>query len=151
MEDKKQKRIRVIGLITLTVLVIVGVILAVYFTQKNENDNKIEYINTEIGKIVECDAFDFRVTNFTYTSEGQDEGNVSLNVFVTIDAKQDMHLSLSDFSLNNSAVKAQNGFKNDINQGESLSFELNYVVKSNQELLYLIYKNIKVALGQVQI
>ena len=151
MEDKKQKRIRVIGLITLTVLVIVGVILAVYFTQKKENEGTIEYIKTSIGKTVEQDAYDFKVYDFKTSTDGQEEGEIFASVYITITAKQDINLTLSDFSLGNYALKAQNGFKNDIKQGESLSFELNYVVKSNQELLYLIYKNIKVALGQVQI
>ena len=148
-ENKKQKRIRVIGLITLTVLVIVGVILAIYFVQKkdNEENKKIEYIVTEVNKAVEQDAFDFKVTNFK-TNGDIDGDDAHVSVYVTITAKQDMHLEQSDFLLNNYTQEGQNGFKNDINNGESLSFELNFVVKTNQSL-YLIYKNIKVNLGEV--
>ena len=148
-ENKKQKRIRVIGLITLTVLVIVGVILAIYFVQKkdNEENKKIEYIVTEVNKAVEQDAFDFKVTNFK-TNGDIDGDDAHVSVYVTITAKQDMHLEQSDFLLNNYTQEGQNGFKNDINNGESLSFELNFVVKTHQSL-YLIYKNIKVNLGEV--
>ncbi|MCR4875054.1 MAG: hypothetical protein K5923_04925 [Clostridia bacterium] len=151
MEDKKQKRIRIIGLITLTILVVVGVILAIYFTQKKDNESQIEYINTEIKKVVEQDDYDFKVYDFKTTLDGQEEGSAYVSVYLTITAKKDINIALSDFSLGNYAIKSQNGFKNELKEGESLSFELNYVVKSNQELLYLIYKNIKVALGQVQI
>ena len=148
MEDKKQKRIRVIGLITLTVLVIVGVILAIYFTQKkdNENNQKIEYIVTDVNKVVNQDAFDFIAT---IDKDAEIEGDIAhISLSVTITAKQDMNLALSDFIVNNSTLESQNGFKNDIKSGESLSFELNFVVKTNQSL-YLIYKNIKVNLGEV--
>ena len=148
MEDKKQKRIRVIGLITLTVLVIVGVILAIYFTQKkdNEDNQKVEYIVTQINETVNQDAFDLIVTN---KKDGEIAGdNAHISVYVTISAKQDINLELSDFMVNNSTPESQNGFENDIKSGESLSFELNFVVKTNQSL-YLIYKNIKVNLGEV--
>lgn len=148
MEDKKQKRIRIIGLITLTILVVVGVILAIYFTQKkdNENNQKIDYIVTDVNKVVNQDAFDFIATIDKDREIEGDSAHISLSV--TISAKQDMNLVLSDFIVNNSTLESQNGFKNDIKSGESLSFELNFVVKTNQSL-YLIYKNIKVNLGEV--
>ena len=61
--DKKQTAIRIVGFIALTILVIVGVILTIYFVQKAEDNSKIEYINGQIGTRMELGDSYFTVTD----------------------------------------------------------------------------------------
>ena len=143
---KKQKYLRIVGLVTLTILVVVGVVLAIYFTQKNDT-----IITGQIGQRIVQEKYDFTVTNFTTDKESLKDGYYICTTYITIEAKKDMKISLKDFSLNGYELKEANGFKEKIKKGENLSFELNWVVKEDKELLYLIYKNLKIALGEVQI
>ena len=145
-QTKKQKYIRIVGLITLTILVVVGVVLAIYFTQKNDT-----VIAGQIGQKIEQDKYTFEVTSFKTNKETLDNGYVQCTTYITIEAKKDMKISLKDFSLNGNELKEAVGFKEKLKKGENLSFELNWVVKEDKELLYLIYKNLKIALGEVQI
>ncbi len=151
---KKQKVLRIVGLVVVTILVVVGIFLTIYFVQKSENEkkaNQIEYIQSEINKVVEQDGFNFIVKDMKILSQDEDEGTINIQLTIEIEAKEDMSISYTDFSIENSTYLSQNGLKDTISKGESLTFELNWVVKSSNKLLYLIYKNIKIALGQVQI
>jgi len=147
--DKKQTAIRIVGFIALTILVIVGVILTIYFVQKAEDNSKIEYINGQIGTRMELGDSYFTVTDFKTISKDSEKAIVQVEV--KIEAKESTSLSLSNFSLDSGTFLTEEGFKESLEKDEILTFELNYVVKLDNSLLYLIYKNFKIALGEVQI
>ena len=147
--DKKQTAIRIVGFIALTILVIVGVILTIYFVQKAEDNSKIEYINGQIGTRMELGDSYFTVTDFKTISKDSEKAIVQVEV--KIEAKESTSLSLSNFSLDGGTFLTEEGFKESLEKDEILTFELNYVVKLDNSLLYLIYKNFKIALGEVQI
>ena len=147
--DKKQTAIRIVGFIALTILVIVGVILTIYFVQKAEDNSKIEYINGQIGTRMELGDSYFTVTDFKTISKDSEKAIVQVEV--KIESKESTSLSLSNFSLDSGTFLTEEGFKESLEKDEILTFELNYVVKLDNSLLYLIYKNFKIALGEVQI
>ncbi|MBE5763417.1 MAG: hypothetical protein E7338_04265 [Clostridiales bacterium] len=144
---KKQKVIRIVGLVTLTILVIVGVILTVYFVQKADNSKVIG----QIGQTIEQDNYNYTVTNFKINKETATDEYVEVTTYITMEAKKNISVKIKDFSLNNYELKDAVSFPEKINKGEKASFELNWVVKKDSELLYLIYKNIRIALGEVQL
>ncbi len=147
--DKKQTAIRIVGFIALTILVIVGVILTIYFVQKAEDDSRIEYVKGQIGTRMELGDSYFTVTDFKTISKDSEKALVQVEV--KIEAKESTSLSLSNFSLDSGTFLTDEGFKESLEKDEILTFELNYVVKLDNSLLYLIYKNFKIALGEVQI
>ena len=144
--QKKSKIIRIVTFVALTIIVILAIVLTMYFVQKNDEKNNIDYISGEIGKTIENGSYYFKV--YDLKSEGVDEENVRLTIYIEIQAKEDLELNIDDFKLDNYALESQSGFNNSINSGEKLDFQLNYVVKSDNKLLYLIYNNIKIALGE---
>ena len=150
-QAKKQKTIRIVGFIALTILVIVGVFLTIYFVQKAETDTQIEYIKGQIKKVNETADCYFTVTDFKTISKDVDNNKAEVQVEIKVEAKKDMNLSLSDFGFDTGTYLSNVGFKETLEKGEILTFELNYVVKLDNSLLYLIYKNFKIALGEVQI
>ena len=143
--QKKSKIIRIVSLIALTVIVIAGIVLTVFFVQKTEPPT-IKYINGEVNKTIELDEYNFIVSKLNF--EGVDDENVKMTITISIEAKEDTKIFIEDFKVNNYELESQSGFKETINSGEILEFQLNYVVKLDQELLYLIYNNIKIALGE---
>ena len=144
---KKQKVIRIVGLVTLTILVIVGVILTIYFVQKAENSK----VTGQIGQTIEQDNYYFTVTNFKTNKDSVDGDYIEVTTYITMEAKKNISVKIKDFSLNDYELKDAVSFPEKINKGEKASFELNWVVKKDSELLYLIYKNIRIALGEVQL
>ena len=147
-ESKKKKYIRIVSLIALTIFVIVGVALTIYFVQKKDNENKIEYILGEINKPIENEDVILTVKDFKSSSEGQKDGYAKVTIKIEVQAKKDMTILLSDFNLHNYALDSQNGFESELKKDNISAFELNYVVKLDQKLLYIIYNNIKIALGE---
>ena len=55
-QQKKQKTIRIVSLVALTILVIVGVVLTMYFVQKADNK---EYIQGVIGQEIDTKDYVF--------------------------------------------------------------------------------------------
>ena len=151
-QAKKQKTIRIVGFIALTILVIVGVVLTVYFVQKGETNTKKGYINTQICQTVSLDKIDFTVTNIAF-EPSYAEDVISVNLTINIDAKENYRDSLYNYGLSNGCEPfGEEGHKEALKAGESSTFKVNFVVKDNQELLYLIYAGkIKVALGEAHI
>ena len=144
--QKKSKIIRIVTFVALTIIVILAIVLTMYFVQKNDEKNNIDYINGEIGKTIENGSYYFKV--YDLKSEEASEENVRLTIYIEIQAKEDVELNIDDFKLDNYALESQSGFNNSIKSGEKLDFQLNYVVKCDNKLLYLIYNNIKIALGE---
>lgn len=149
MDDIKKKRyIRIVSLIALTIFVVTAIALTIYFVQKNDEKNKIEYISGDIGKDIEVTDLIFKVKDFKSTSEGQADGYAKVTISIEIKAKETLDLKLEDFKLGDYAISSQSGFTSHIEKDNNSSFELNYVVKLDQKLLYIIYHNIKIALGE---
>ena len=152
-QTKKQKTIRIVGFIALTILIVVGVILTIYFVQKADEakNPQIDYIKGQINQKMESNDCYFTVTNFKTLSIDEQKSKANVQVEVKIEARQDMNLSITNFALDSGSYVSQEGFKETLEKDEILTFELNYVVKLDNSLLYLIYKNFKIALGEVQI
>ena len=154
MDEKKQKRIRIVGLVVLTILVIVGIVLTIYFVQKNDskNNEKKDYIKAQINQTVSLEKIDFTVTGVEFEPFNS-EGLISMWVTVRIDAKEFFTDSLLSYQLRNvDEPYGQEGHKDYLYSGESSTFKVNFVVKDNQELLYLIYAGkIEIALGEAHI
>lgn len=148
-QKKKEKVLRIVGLVALTIIIIVGVVLTIYFVQKNSDEQVINYTSGEINQLIEKGSFNFKVINFETISQNVDAGESEVKVTVEIRANEDISLSINDFNLNQYAYASQENFKNSLNKDETLSFSVNYVVKTNKELLFFIYKDIKISLGQV--
>ena len=145
-ETKKKKVIRIVTFVALTIVVILAVVLTMYFVQKNDKDKKIEYITGDINQTIENGSYNYKV--YDLKSYQVEEGKARLVISIEIEAKEDLALNLSDFKVENYALESESGFKNSLNSGEKLDFQLNYVVKLDHKLLYLIYNNIKINLGE---
>ena len=142
-QTKKQKTIRIVSLIVLTILVIVGVVLTIYFVQKADT-----IIAGEIGKDIETKDYTFKVTNFVCDNTDQETGFTKATITIEIKAKKNIKVNLSKFALGDYTLLSADGFKDSLKKGDISQFELNYVVKVDQKLLYIIYNNIKIALGE---
>lgn len=149
-QEKKLKWIRIVGLITLTILVIVGVVLTMYFIQKKDTKEVVQYTQKQIGDAVEFDGYTYLVKDFKVLGENADDTS-DVQIEIEIEATKDINISLDDFKLVEGTLQSHGGFNGEINSGDKITFKLIYVVKTDNKLLYLIYKNIKTALGQVQI
>ena len=142
-QTKKQKTIRIVSLIALTILVIVGVVLTIYFVQKADT-----IIVGEIGKEIENKDYTIKVTNFVCDNTDQETGFTKATITIEMKAKKNIKVNLSKFALGDYTLLSADGFKESLKKGDISQFELNYVVKVDQKLLYIIYNNIKIALGE---
>ena len=142
-QTKKQKTIRIVGLVVLTILVILGVVLTIYFVQKAD-----KVISGGIRQEIDTKNYTFKVTNFVCDRTGQADGYTKATISIEIKAKKNIKVDLSKFSLGEYTLLSEEGFKESIKKDDISQFELNYVVKVDQKLLYIIYNNIKIALGE---
>ncbi len=144
-QTKKQKTIRIVGLVVLTILVILGVFLTIYFVQKADNK---EYLTGEVGQEIDAGDYTFKVTNFVCDNQDRVDGCTKATISIEIKAKKNLKVKLSKFKLGEYTLLSEEGFKESIKKDDISQFELNYVVKVDQKLLYIIYNNIKIALGE---
>ena len=147
MEAQKKKKVFRIGVfVALTIVVILAVVLTMYFVQKAEDKTKIEYKIGDVGTTIENGAYNFKVKDLK--PDPIDDDHVKLQIYIEIEPNEDLNLNLADFKLSDYTLESQSGFNSSIKSGEKIEFQLNYVVKLDQELLYLIYNNIKIRLGE---
>ena len=142
-QTKKQKTIRIVGLVVLTILVILGVVLTIYFVQKAD-----KVISGDIRQEIDTKNYTFKVTNFVCDRTEQADGYTKATISIEIKAKKNIKVDLSKFILGEYTLLSEEGFKESIKKDDISQFELNYVVKVDQKLLYIIYNNIKIALGE---
>ena len=106
-QTKKQKTIRIVGLVALTILVIVGVILTIYFVQKADNK---EYITGEVNQEIETDDYIFKVTNFVCDNIDQPTGYTKAAISIEIKAKKDMKVKAGDVITEENVRSIRPGF-----------------------------------------
>ena len=131
-----------LGLIALTILVIVGIVLVVYFV--NKNSQPINYTQIEINKEAVGDGYSFKVDNISFSDSDEDEYAI-LSVELSFSASKKLKFDSDSIIVDHSTLLNSN-MPDKMASGESVKATLSYKVKKGQEL-FLRYDTYKVALG----
>ena len=131
-----------LGLIALTILVIVGIVLVVYFV--NKNSQPINYTQIEINKEAVGDGYSFKVDNISFSDSDEDEYAI-LSVELSFSASKKLKFDNDSITVDHSTLINSN-MPIKMAKGESVNATLSYKVKKGQEL-FLRYDIYKVALG----
>ena len=148
--SKEFKNKRLIGLISLTIIVILTVVLVIYFVDKNDYKTGV---SRGVGEEYAIDSAVFVLTsvNFYTTSEkfnlNEDECLVSVKIKIT--AKTPLKLGNKSFRLNGEYdVYNDFGNKIKIDSGETKEIEICYLTKRQSNVdLFVSYYGCKVAIG----
>lgn len=68
MDNTKLKRVRIIGLIALTIAVVIAVALSVYFVDKKDKKDNAppQYTTYSVGEIIQCDTAQYSVRDIQF-------------------------------------------------------------------------------------
>lgn len=140
-ESKKFKTLRTIGLISLTILVVVGIFLTVLLTEKN---SKFEYI--DIGQTIELEELNFKVYDVSF--ENIDDKNIKVIVYIDIVCKKDQTIKTKNYSLDNgSLLNSTFGESIKMTKGENSQYILSYSVNKDKKGYFFNAYHYKYRLG----
>ncbi len=144
INKKKKGMIISIGLVVLTILVIGGIFLSMYLTEKNSNKNAISYTKIQINEEGKTNVYSFMVTGISF--EEIDKNNSYAKISFKIKAKDNLYVENSDFDITGAEFVSSENIPTYISSGNEQNFVIIFKVKKYSEL-YLTYDVYKVALG----
>ena len=131
-----------LGLIALTIVVIVGIVLVVYFV--NKNSQPITYTQIEINKEAVSSDYSFKVDNISFSDTDENDFAI-LTVELSFTANKTLEFNNDSIKVDGSSLVNSN-MPSKLEKGESAKATLSYKVKKGKEL-FLRYDTYKVALG----
>lgn len=144
INQKKKGIIISIGLVVLTILVVGGIFLTMYLTEKNSREDVISYTKIQINEEGKTDIYSFMVTGVSF--EEIDNNYSYAKISFKIKAKDNVYVENGNFGISGAEFVSSENIPTYISSGNEQNFVIIFKVKKYSEL-YLTYDVYKVALG----